>query len=74
MIDYYDELTQEEREELAAVIQLLYRQTFLLERKYEKRLWKLQPSVRHRSALISADKWWQALEVSLPTVPRPEYR
>lgn len=42
MIDYYDELTQEEREELAAVIQLLYRQTFLLERKYEKRSGRFQ--------------------------------
>ena len=36
MITYFEELMQEEQEELRAVIQLLYRQTFLLERKYDK--------------------------------------
>ena len=33
MIDYYEQLTQEEKEEITEVIQTLYRQTFLLERK-----------------------------------------
>ena len=33
MIDYYEQLTQEEKEEVTDVIQTLYRQTFLLERK-----------------------------------------
>lgn len=37
MITYFEELMQEEQEELRAVIQLLYRQTFLLERKYDKK-------------------------------------
>ena len=32
MIDYYEQLTQEEKEEVTEVIQTLYRQTFLLER------------------------------------------
>lgn len=37
MITYYDELPQEEQQELTEVIKLLYRQTFILERKYDKR-------------------------------------
>ena len=36
MIEYYEQLMNEEQEELTEVIKLLYRQTFLLERKYEK--------------------------------------
>lgn len=35
MIDYYEQLTQEEKEEVTEVIQTLYRQTFLLERKFD---------------------------------------
>ena len=31
MIDYYEQLTQEEKEEVTDVIQTLYHQTFLLE-------------------------------------------
>lgn len=37
MIEYYEQLMNEEQEELTGVIKLLYRQTFVLERKYEKR-------------------------------------
>lgn len=37
MIEYYDNLLQEEQEELKEIIKLLYKQTFLLERKYDKR-------------------------------------
>lgn len=37
MIEYYEQLMNEEQEELTEVIRLLYRQTFLLERKYERR-------------------------------------
>ena len=37
MIEYYEQLMNEEQEELTEVIKLLYRQTFLLERKYEKK-------------------------------------
>ena len=37
MIEYYEQLMQEEQEALTEVIQLLYRQTFLLERKYDRR-------------------------------------
>ena len=33
MIDYFEQLSQEEQEVITEVIQILYRQTFLLERK-----------------------------------------
>ena len=33
MIEYFEQLTQEEQEDLTDVIRLLYRQTFLLERQ-----------------------------------------
>ena len=42
MIDYYEQLTQEEKEEVTEVIQTLYRQTFLLERKFDKRAGRRQ--------------------------------
>lgn len=37
MITYIEERTDEERSQITEVIQLLYRQTFILERKYDKR-------------------------------------
>ena len=36
MIEYYEQLSDEERDDVKRVIQLLFRQTFVLERKYEK--------------------------------------
>lgn len=42
MIDYFEQLMQEEQDAITEVIQLLYRQTFLLERKYDKRTGRLQ--------------------------------
>ena len=42
MIDYYEQLTQEEKEEVTDVIQTLYHQTFLLERKFDKRAGRMQ--------------------------------
>ena len=41
MIEYYEQLMQEEQEAVTEVIQLLYRQTFLLERKFDKRAGRL---------------------------------
>lgn len=49
MIDYYEQLTQEEQDEITEVIQLLYRQTFLLERKYDKRAGRLQYVKEYRT-------------------------
>lgn len=48
MIDYYEQLTQEERDEITEVIQMLYRQTFLLERKYDKRVGRMQYTKEYR--------------------------
>lgn len=48
MTEYYHELTQEEQEELAGVIQFLYRQTFLLERKYDRRSGRFQYTKEYR--------------------------
>lgn len=41
MITYYEELTAEEQDDIRDVIQMLHRQTFILERKYEKRAGRL---------------------------------
>ena len=35
MIDYFEQLSAEEQQKVKESIQLLYRQTFLLERKYD---------------------------------------
>lgn len=37
MIEYYESLTDEEKDGMKEVIQALFRQTFLLERKYDRR-------------------------------------
>ena len=37
MIEYYEQLTQEEQEGVGESIRTLYRQTFILEKKYDKR-------------------------------------
>jgi hypothetical protein len=42
MITYYDELTTEEQSEVTQSIQLLYKQTFLLERKFDKKTGRFQ--------------------------------
>lgn len=42
MIEYYKQLIQEEQDAITEVIQTLLRQTFLLERKFDKRAGRLQ--------------------------------
>ncbi len=49
MIDYYEELTQEEQEALTEVIQILFRQTYLLERKYDRRSGRMQYVKEYRT-------------------------
>lgn len=44
MIQYYDELSLEEQERMQEIIQLLFRQTFLLERKYDKKAGRMAGS------------------------------
>ena len=48
MIEYFEQLTQEEQEDLTDVIRLLYRQTFLLERKFDKRAGRLHYQREYR--------------------------
>lgn len=49
MIAYYEELDDEERDRLRNVIQVLYRQTFLLERKFDKRTGRMAVSGEYRT-------------------------
>ena len=42
MINYYEELSGEEQQRVKESIQLLYRQTFLLERKYDRKTKRYQ--------------------------------
>lgn len=42
MIEYFDQLTPEEQEEITEVIQMFYRQTYMLERKLDKRTGRMQ--------------------------------
>ena len=37
MIEYYEALTDEEKDGIKEVIQTLFKQTFLLERKFDRR-------------------------------------
>ena len=43
MIEYYDLLNEEEQDDMRDLIQLLLRQTFLLERKYDRRAGRMVP-------------------------------
>lgn len=48
MIPYYDELSVQEQQEVTEMIQLLYRQTFILERKFDKKAERFQYSREFR--------------------------
>ncbi|MEY8377387.1 DUF4194 domain-containing protein [Lachnospiraceae bacterium 56-18] len=48
MIEYYEQLTQEEQEAVTEVIRTLYRQTYLLERKYDRRTGRMQYMKEYR--------------------------
>jgi hypothetical protein len=50
MIEYYADLLQTEQEELKKTIKLLYKQTFLLERKYDKKTKRLVFTEEYRTA------------------------
>ena len=49
MFPYYSELLEEEKEELQKVIKTLYRQTYLLERKYDKKSERYFPDRLYRT-------------------------
>lgn len=48
MIPYYEELMPEEQAELTEIIRLLYRQTFILERRYDRRSARYQYNKDYR--------------------------
>ncbi|MGN0484818.1 MAG: DUF4194 domain-containing protein [Lachnospiraceae bacterium] len=48
MITYFEELSQQEQQELTETIQLLFQQTFLLERKYDRRTKRMQFQKQYR--------------------------
>lgn len=48
MIEYYEQLTQEEQEAVTEVIRTLYRQTYLLERKYDRCTGRMQYMKEYR--------------------------
>lgn len=49
MITYYEELDDEEKDAVKDIIQTLYRQTFLLERKFDKRSGRMAVSKDYRT-------------------------
>lgn len=48
MIDYYNNLPDEEKEELTEVIKILSNQTFILERRYDKKTERYLPNKQYR--------------------------
>lgn len=50
MIEYYDVLNDEEKDEMKEMIQLLFRQTFLLEKKYDRRTGRMVPTKEYKFA------------------------
>lgn len=48
MITYFEELTDAQKDDLRDVIQTLYRQTFLLERKFDKRTGRMTMTADYR--------------------------
>lgn len=49
MIEYYEQITQEEQDMLTEVIQTLLRQTYLLERRYDRRTGRMQYVKEYRT-------------------------
>ena len=49
MIEYFEQITQEEQDMLTEVIQTLLRQTYLLERRYDRRTGRMQYVKEYRT-------------------------
>lgn len=60
MIEYYEQLSEEEQDDIKHVIQTLYRQTFLLERKFEKRTGRMVP-VRGTVYAADTENFWKRI-------------
>lgn len=52
MIEYIEQLSDEEREQITEVIQLLLKQTFILERKYDRRNEKYQYTREYKTCSL----------------------
>lgn len=50
MIEYYDLLNEEEQDDMKNVIQMFFKQTFLLEKKYDRRTGRMIPVHEYRFA------------------------
>lgn len=50
MIVYYDVLNDEEKDEMKEIIQMLFRQTFLLEKKYDRRIGRMVSTAEYKFA------------------------
>lgn len=50
MIEYYEVLNEEEKDEIKEIIQMLFRQTFLLEKKYDRRTGRMAPVGEYKVA------------------------
>ena len=50
MIEYYEGLNEEEKDEIKEIIQMLFRQTFLLEKKYDRRTGRMVPVREYKVA------------------------
>lgn len=50
MIEYYDLLNEEEKDEMKEIIQMLFRQTFILEKKYDRRTGRMVPTGEYKAA------------------------
>lgn len=49
MMEYIEQLTDQEKDEIKEVIQLLYRQTYILERRYDRRAERYQYTREYRT-------------------------
>lgn len=51
MITYYEELSDEEKDKIKEIIQLLWKQTYILERKYDKRAGRMALTKEYRTCI-----------------------
>ena len=64
MIEYYESLTDEEKDGMKEVIQALFRQTFLLERKYDRRSGRMSSVKEYKTAEKHIDFLREYLTIS----------
>lgn len=68
MIPYYNELLDEEKEEIQEAVKTLYHQTFILERKYDKKTERYLPTPLYRTCERHLDflkEYFQIADIDL---------